>query len=143
MFLLRFSWSFPEVPHWVVYDVNRPNVPLMGDDAAALLASLNEVDEVKSFANFGAAGLKFALLSFVHIDLYGLGETNVMVAERKRTLDSKVPLSKRHCRNHATVLCKSCLYSAVDEKLIGWLHSCLQHGFADLRPFLSACAGDG
>ena len=98
MLLQRFSWSFPEVPHWVVYDVNRPNVPLMGDDAAALLASLNEVDEVKSFANFGAAGLKFALLLFVHFELNGHSEKNVMAAERKRTLDPKVFVSKRHCR---------------------------------------------
>ena len=40
-----FSWSFQEVHHWVVCDVNRPNVP-RGDDAAALLAGLYEVTKL-------------------------------------------------------------------------------------------------
>ena len=39
----RFSWSLQEVPHWVVCDMNRPNVPLFSDDAAALLAGLQLV----------------------------------------------------------------------------------------------------
>ena len=111
--------------HWVVCDVNRPNVPLLGDDAAALLAGFYEVDQVKSFTNFEAAGLKFALLSFVRFDLEGHGANNVMVGERKRTLDSKVLVSKRHCGNHATVLREACMYSAVDEQLVGgWLCNC-------------------
>ena len=44
---------------------------MLGDDAAAWMASLYEVDEVKSLTNFEAAGLKFALLSFVQFDLDG------------------------------------------------------------------------
>ena len=58
--LQQFSWwSSQDVPHWVVCDI----------DAAALLTGLCEVDQVKSFTNFEAAGLKFALLSFVYFDL--------------------------------------------------------------------------
>ena len=59
------------------------------------------MDQINSFTNFEAAGLKFALLSFVHFDLDGQGANNVMVAERTRTLDRKVFVSKRHCGNHA------------------------------------------
>ena len=75
--------------------------------------------QVKSDTNFEAAGLKFALLSFVHFDLDGHGAKNVIVAERKRTL-----VSKRHCGTHATGLCEACMHSAVDEKLIQWLYNC-------------------
>ena len=35
-----------------------------------------------------------------------------MVAGRKRTLDPKVFVSKRHCVNHATGLCEACRYSS-------------------------------
>ena len=77
--------------------MNRPNVPMLVDDAAALQARLYEVGQVKSVTNLEAAGLKFALLSFVHFELDGHGANNMMV----------------------------------------------QHALADLRPFLSACAGDG
>ena len=96
----------------------------MGDDAAALLAGLHEVDQVNSFANFEAAGSKFALLSFVHVDVDGRGEKILVVTERKRTLDPKVFVSKWHCGSHVTGLCDSCMFSAVDEQLIGPLHNC-------------------
>ena len=89
--------------------MRRPNVAMLGDDAAALLAGHHEVDHVNSFTNFEAAGLKFAWLSFVHLDLDGHGANNVMVSERKRTLDPKVFVSKRHCGNHATGLCEACM----------------------------------
>ena len=61
--------------------MNRPNVPMLVDDAAALLARLSAVDQVKSFSNFKAAGLKFALLLFVHFDLDGHGANNMMVQD--------------------------------------------------------------
>ena len=70
---------------------------MLVDDAAALQARLFDVDQVKSLTNFEAAGLKFALLSFVHFDLDDHGANNMTV----------------------------------------------QHVFLDLKPFLSACAGDG
>ena len=63
--LQPFSWSFEEVLQWSVCDVNRPSVPMLGDDAAALQACLHEVDQIKSFTNIEAAGLKLVLLSFV------------------------------------------------------------------------------
>ena len=85
--------------------MNRPYVPKLGDDAAALLAGLHEVDQVKSFTNLGAAGLKFSLLSFAHFDLDRDGANNVMEAERKRTLDPKVSgtagITRRGCAKHA------------------------------------------
>ena len=80
---------------------SRPNVPMLGDDAAALLSAFYDVDQVKSSINFEAVGLKFALLSFDHFDLDGLGAKSVMVAEGKRVLDPQVFVSKRHCGNHA------------------------------------------
>ena len=87
--------------------MNRPNVFLLGDDAAALLAGFYEVDQIKSFTKFDAAVSKFALLSFVQLDFDGHGANNVMVAERKRTLDPKVFVSKRHCGYHAKELCEA------------------------------------
>ena len=72
--------------------MNRLNVPLLGDVAAALLAGLYVVDHVKSFTNFEVSGLKFALLSFVHFDLDGHGANNVMVAERSAR---SIPRSSR------------------------------------------------
>ena len=103
--------------------MNRPNVPRVGDDAGALLASLY-ADHVKSFTNFEVAGVKFALLSLVHFDLEGNGANKAMVAEKERTLSPKVFLSKRYRGNHATGLCEARKYSAADEKLIGWLCYC-------------------
>ena len=114
---------FQEVPHWVC-DMNRLNVPLLGDVAAALLAGLYEVDHVKSFTNFEVSGLKFALLSFVHFDLDGHGANERDGGRKERTLDPKVFASKRYCGNHATGPCEACMYSAVDEKLIGRLYNC-------------------
>ena len=96
------------------------------------------MDQVKSFTNFEAAGLMFALLSFVHFDLDGHGANNVLVAERKRTLDPKVFRAEAALRNHATGLCEACMFSVVDEKLIGWLHNCSTF-FQTSRHFL----GDG
>ena len=52
---------------------------MLVDDAAALQARLYEVDQVQSFTKFEAAGLKFALLSFVHFDLDGHGANNMTV----------------------------------------------------------------
>ena len=105
--------------------MNRPNVFLLGDDAVALLAGFYEVDQIKSFTKFDAA--KFALLSFVQLDFDGHGANNVMV--RKRTLDPKVFVSKRHCGYHATGLCEACMYSAGDEQ-VTWDASatCSGHG---------------
>ena len=51
--------------------MNLQNVPMLGDDAAALLAGLYEADQVDSFTNVEAAGLKFVLVSFVHFDVGG------------------------------------------------------------------------
>ena len=105
--------------------MNRPNVFLLGDDVVALLAGFYEVDQSKSFTKFDAA--KFALLLFVQLDLDGHGANNVMV--RKRTLDPKVFVSKRHCGYHATVLCEACMYSAGDEQVTGDASAtCSGHG---------------
>ena len=123
--LQRFSWSFQEVPHWVVCEMNRLSVPMMGDDAVALLAGLFELlAGVHEVNRIEGGGLKFDLLSFVHFDLDGRGANNVMVAESERTLDPKVFVSKRHCGSRATGLCEACMYSSVDETLIGWLCTC-------------------
>ena len=111
----------------------------MGGDAAALPGGLFEVDQLKSFTNFGAAGLKFALLSFVHFDVDGHGTKNVTAERRRGRSNPKVFVSKRHCGNHATGLC--------DVQRCGrkthWISPQLQHVLADLRPFPSACACDG
>ena len=106
--------------------MNRQNVPMLGDEAAALQGGLHEVDQVKPFTISEAAVLKFALLSFVHVlvDFDGHGANDVMMAERRRTLDPKVFASKQHCRNHATGLCGACTVSAVDEKFSAWHYNC-------------------
>ena len=43
--LHRFSLSFQEFLRWVVRDMNRSDVPMLGDHAAALLAGLCEADQ--------------------------------------------------------------------------------------------------
>ena len=106
------------------------------------LAGFFESDKAKSFTNFEAAGWKFALLSFVHFDWDGHGANYVMVADRKRTLDPKVFVSKRHCGNHVTGLCEACMHSAVNERT-HWSALQLENVLADFRPFPSACASDG
>ena len=94
-------------------------------------------DRVKSSTNFQAARLNFALLSFVQFDLDGNGAYDVMVAERKRTLDLEVSVSKRHFENYVTAHAQRCT------RTTRWMALQLQHVLADLRPFPSACAGDG
>ena len=64
--------------------------------------------------------MKLALLSFVHIDFGGHGANDVVVAQKKRTLDPKVFVSKRHCGSNATGLWEACKNIAVDEQLTGW-----------------------
>ena len=71
----------------------RPNFPMLGDDAAALLSAST---------GWTKSVLKFALLSFVHFDLNGHGANNAMVVDRKRTFDPNVFVWKRHCGKHAT-----------------------------------------
>ena len=81
---------------------------MFGDDAAALLAGFYEVDQVKSCTKFEAAGLNFALPSFVHFDLDGHCANNLM---RQRGSARLIPRSscrsrtagftRRGCAKHA------------------------------------------
>ena len=91
---------------------------MLGDIAAAFVVGLSEVDQVKSLAKFEAAGLEFAVLSFVHFDWDRHGAKRVMVAERKRTLDPNVFVSMRHCGNVQCCCSTSCRPQAISFGLV-------------------------
>ena len=74
---------------------------MLGNDAAALQARLFDVDQVKSLTNFEAAGLKFALLSFIHFGLDGHGANNMMVQHARRRICIPIQMCKFDMREDA------------------------------------------
>ena len=74
---------------------------MLGNGAAALLARLFAMDQAKSCTNFEAAGLKFALLLFVHFDLDGHGANNMMVQHALRRICVPIQICKFDMREDA------------------------------------------
>ena len=114
---------------------------MLGDDAAALVAGFYEMDQIKSLTKFEAAVLKFAMLSFVHFDLDVVGANNVMEAERARARSEglRVEAALQESRDEAV----RSMHAQRCGRTAHWMAVHLQHVLADLRPFLSACAGGG
>ena len=86
----RFVWSERSdegALGWFVWEVVRPNVPLVSTESAdTLINGLYSLPQVAAFAAFELNGLRVATFPFMHFDLDGHSSNAVMVAKRRRAV---------------------------------------------------------